>query len=123
MINNTPVLSVKNLSIGYEQALYSDLTFELFRGEMIGIIGANGRGKSTLIKTLMGTLPTLQGSITIESKSLNQWLPHQRAQRISVVLTERVPDTYLTVEEVIALGRYPYTNWSGKFNQEDQDIV
>ena len=113
------ILQAENLSVGYKNPLYAQLNFELFSGEMVGVIGANGRGKTTLIKTMMGTLAPLQGSIYIKNQHLQHLKPIERAQKISIVLTETIPDTHLNVREVVALGRYPYTDWSGQLQKSD----
>lgn len=117
------IMRLEDISIGYHHALYSYVNFDLYPGEMVGIIGANGRGKTTLIKTLMGTLMPLKGSIVIGNQPLQQLKPIERAQKISVVLTESIPDTHLTVKEVISLGRYPYTDWNGKLSDADLQSI
>ena len=118
-----PLLEATELSIGYQNPLYSNIHFQLFKGEMIGVLGANGRGKTTLLKTLMGGLTPLKGEITVNGNLLHQLSRMELAQNMSVVLTEMLPETHLTVKEVIELGRYPYTDWSGKLRPEDHNKV
>lgn len=118
-----PLLEAKELSIGYQKPLYNNIHFQLFSGEMIGVLGANGRGKTTLLKTLMGGLAPLKGEITVNGSLLHQLSRMELAQNMSVVLTEMLPETHLTVKEIIELGRYPYTDWSGKLRTEDHNKV
>ncbi|WP_040488633.1 ABC transporter ATP-binding protein [Imtechella halotolerans] len=118
------VLSTDSLSIGYrtkreELFLADDVTFDLFKGELVALVGANGIGKSTLLRTLAGIQPALKGSISIDNRPLENYPPEHLATVLSLVLTEPIAAKSLTVVEVIALGRQPYTNWLGTLNPSD----
>lgn len=122
------VIKATNLSIGYtskkEQTIITEnINFELTKGKLIGLIGANGIGKSTLLRTLTKNQVALAGSIEINGQLLPGITPLQLATQLSVVLTETISDTNLTVQEIVTLGRQPYTNWIGSLTQEDQDKV
>lgn len=93
------------------------------KGAFIGIVGANGTGKSTLIRTLAGLQPALSGKISIEGKPLSRYTPSALASVLSLVLTEPVPVKNLRVAEVIALGRHPHTNWMGRLTEKDRARV
>jgi len=99
------------------------LNFSLFQGEMAAIVGINGIGKSTLLKTLGKVQPKLSGSIRLNNIELKSYKTIDLASMISVVLTEPLASKNLTVIELITLGRQPYTNWIGKLSYEDKNII
>ncbi|MGS2738374.1 ABC transporter ATP-binding protein [Sinomicrobium sp. M5D2P17] len=118
------VLRAEKLSVGYTSGkqvseIARDISFSLDLGELTGIIGANGIGKSTLLRTLSGIQPALSGDIILEQKSLGRYTHTALARKISLVLTEQLPSRNLTVAETIALGRQPYTNWIGNLTKRD----
>ena len=119
------VLKADNLSIGYQSekkktVVAQNINFELHKGELIGLIGANGIGKSTLLKTLTKSHKPLDGNIFVNDVNLNKISNIDLAKMLSVVLTENVSQTNLSVQELIALGRQPYTNWLGSLTEEDR---
>lgn len=121
---NHIILEVKNLTIGYKDTLVaSDINFEISSGEMLGIVGINGIGKSTLLRTLGSIQPELSGEIKINNTSLKTFKSDLLAKEISVVLTEPIASKNMTVQELIALGRQPYTNWIGTLNKEDKSKI
>ncbi|RRQ48219.1 ABC transporter ATP-binding protein [Maribacter algicola] len=119
-----PVLEVRGLSIGYHKKdVCKNLSFSLDKGECTAIVGINGIGKSTLLRTLGNLQPPLEGNVCIDGTSMWEMKPNQLAQRISVVLTETVASKNLTVQELVALGRQPYTNWIGSLNPIDSGKI
>jgi iron complex transport system ATP-binding protein len=127
VINNN-ILSTSNLSIGYgtkkgKNTIASDLNLSLEAGKLIALVGANGIGKSTLLRTLTGIQKPLDGKVNLNSKSIHDFDSKDLAQNLSVVLTEKLPPSNLTVFELIALGRQPYTNWLGKLSPEDYQKI
>lgn len=119
------VLKVADLSIGYQTkkdltTVAKHINFELVKGELIGLIGANGIGKSTLLKTITKSQKALEGTISVNGIALNDISNINLAKEMSVVLTENVSQTNLSVQELIALGRQPYTNWIGTLSEEDE---
>ena len=117
-------LKVKDLSIGYKNTVVaSEINFDSLSGELIGIIGVNGAGKSTLLRTLGNIQAALSGSITIDEKSLASYNSVELASKIGVVLTESLASNNLTVQELIALGRQPYTNWIGTLTDTDASKI
>ena len=117
-------IQTQNLTIGYKSksetiTVVQNINLDLEKGKLIALIGENGIGKSTLIKTITGIIPPLQGEITLLNKPLQSYKPLDLAQELSIVLTEKLPPSNLTVYEIIALGRQPYTNWLGTLSEED----
>lgn len=122
------ILSAKELSIGYsskkgKNKIASDINLDLKSGKLISLIGANGIGKSTLLRTLTGIQKPLSGHVVLAEKNIDNYNPMELAQQLSIVLTENLPPSNLTVFELVALGRQPYTNWIGKLTSEDNDKI
>ncbi|WP_316930020.1 ABC transporter ATP-binding protein [Maribacter sp. Hel_I_7] len=99
------------------------MSFKLNKGELAGIVGINGIGKSTLLRTLGRFQPKISGSIEVEGKQLDSFDDLEIASKVSVVLTEPIASKNLSVHELLALGRQPYTNWLGKQTNEDISII
>lgn len=122
------ILSVDNLSIGYrnkkgDSIISENINFSLLEGELVGLVGANGIGKSTLLRTLTGMQKPLKGAVFINNKPLNSYSTFQLATLLSVVLTEPPATKNLSVLELISLGRQPYTNWVGSLSDIDRKAV
>lgn len=114
------ILSVQNLSVGYkEKKVASRINFELLEGELVAIVGINGIGKSTLLKTLARLQPPLNGQITIRGQKLETISIQEMAKVLALVLTEPLATKNLTVQELIALGRQPHTNWLSVLRKQD----
>ncbi len=119
------VISAKNLSIGYFQRkrtkiVTEAINFSLPKGKLACLLGRNGIGKSTLLRTLLKLQPALAGEMYIENKNSTAISTTQLAKKISVVLTDQLPNSNLKVDELIALGRQPYTNWLGSMTVADK---
>jgi iron complex transport system ATP-binding protein len=123
-MENKIILQSSNLSIGYtskkaQNIIASDIDLSLEKGKLIALIGANGIGKSTLLRTLTGIQKPLSGTVSLNEKNIHELDFLSLAQNLSVVLTEKLPPSNLTVWELIALGRQPYTNWIGTLTDND----
>lgn len=118
-------ITLSHLSVGYKigHAVVSDINLTLQSGKLASLIGANGVGKSTLLKTLTGFLPKLEGSLLLDGKDISEFSQRALAQQISIVLTQKPDVQNLTVEEIVGLGRSPYTGFFGKLHANDQQIV
>lgn len=127
-MNKYNILSTTNLTIGYTSknssiVVAKDLNITLKKGKLIALIGANGVGKSTLLRTITGIQKPLSGTVALNQKNIHEIDNLTLAQNLSLVLTEKLPPSNLTVFELVALGRQPYTNWIGKLTSEDYDKV
>ncbi|WP_026753517.1 ABC transporter ATP-binding protein [Sediminibacter sp. Hel_I_10] len=129
MLDNTSsILKTSKLAIGYTSkkgttVVASDIHLELKKGELIGLVGANGIGKSTLLRTLATIQQPLSGSMTLRGTPLESHSAIDLAKIMSLVLTEQLMSKNLSVFELIALGRQPYTNWMGKLSAIDIGMV
>lgn len=126
--NQHTILKTKSLTIGYKSKkvkthIASNINIELHKGELIGLVGANGIGKSTLLRTLTNIQPELNGNISINGKNIKEHSNTELAKALSLVLTEQVASKNLSVLELVALGRQPYTSWLGNLLHEDKAII
>lgn len=117
-------MTLKELTVGYRskrkpKSISENITAELFKGELVCLLGPNGAGKSTLIRTLSGMQKPLLGHVFLQGEDVHKLSKAQLARKMSLVLTDRVQSGLLTAYEVVALGRYPHTGWSGKLSDED----
>lgn len=118
-------LKAQQLTIGYGAArvVFGGINFTADAGDMVALLGVNGIGKSTLLRTLCGLQNSVAGSITLGGNNLDNISAQERARLISIVLTERLMIDNILVHEFIALGRMPYTNWLGKLTDNDAEEV
>ncbi|MCF0163911.1 MAG: ABC transporter ATP-binding protein [Bacteroidales bacterium] len=117
-----------NLTTGYHHGkkgivITKEINASLFSGQMVCLLGPNGAGKSTLLKTLSNFIPPLDGEIFIKGKNLNGYSDSEIAREIGVVLTEKPNLQNMTVEQLVGMGRSPYTNFWGKLRAKDRNIV
>lgn len=122
-------IDIEHLSIGYlmrggdVHVVARDINATIFPGELTCLLGANGVGKSTLLRTLAAFQPKLSGIIRIEGQDMEQYSHNRLSRLIGVVLTERVNARGLTVSEVVSLGRTPYTGFWGHLDSSDRHAV
>lgn len=117
-----------DVSIGYKgrqglNVVASGITADICQGELTCLLGRNGVGKSTLLRTLSGFQPRLSGSISIEDRELDDYSDRELAQKLGVVLTERPDVQQMTVWDLVALGRSPYTGFWGRLHDDDVQVV
>ena len=147
------LLQARNLVIGYgTRRIAGPLDADIQAGQLVCLLGPNGAGKSTLLRTLVGLQRPLEGTVAIEdgeraadgprhrqqaevaghgerAEPEHRWLditrasPPQLAKKISLVLTDSVRNTQMTVYALIALGRYPYSNWLGLLSDADRALI
>ncbi len=130
------MLSIENLAVGYrskkqlirrrinrDQTVLSDLNAHIPAGQFTCLLGINGIGKSTLLRTLAGVQTPLAGRVLVDSQDISQIQPMERARKLSVVFTnpERVGN--LKVWDCVGLGRYPHTDWPGALRTHDREVI
>ena len=126
---NGTVLAGEGLSIGYThrrgiiRVVFEPVDCGIRCGEMVNLIGPNGIGKSTLLRTLGGLLPPLGGVVRLGGRNIHEYNSIERAARLSLVLTDRVRVGSMRVRSLVALGRYPHTSWSGNLRREDTEAI
>ncbi len=114
----------KDLAVGYNRkVLIDNINIKIKKGQVTTLIGPNGSGKSTILKTITRHLENISGTVYINKKDTKFLSDKDIARSLSVVLTERISIEYMTCEDIVGLGRYPYTNNFGTLTQEDRDIV
>lgn len=122
------VLEATDLTIGYfgkkkSIVVSENIDFSIAEGELVALVGGNGIGKSTLLRTLAAMQLALKGNIVLQGKTLKEFTMHQLATQLSIVLTEAPSSKNLTVLELISLGRQPHTNWMGKLSEADKRAI
>lgn len=123
-----PVLSTQNLNIGYirkgkANLVQADLQLKLQAGELVCLIGPNGTGKSTLLRTLAGLQKPLSGKVFIDNVDIMQISQQKRSLQIALVLTDRVEIENATVRDIVSFGRHPHSSWWGSQTIDDEKFI
>lgn len=140
--DNDNIFTAEDLSVGYEKthkermtdlkrsrkgcsaaAVVSGINIKIARGKTVCLIGPNGSGKTTALKTITGQLRELGGSMSICGRPLSGMSEKERAKYISVVLTEKISPELMTCRDIVSMGRYPYTGRMGLLRSEDRAKV
>jgi iron complex transport system ATP-binding protein len=124
----SPLLSLRNAALGYRKkgrdlAVLSGLSFDFFAGELIGIAGLNGIGKSTLLRSLSGLQPLLAGQAYVDGLDIASLPLEALAKKTAVVLTEKITGFNLRAYDVVAAGQVPYTNAFHQLKEEHLAVV
>ncbi|MBQ2133012.1 MAG: ABC transporter ATP-binding protein [Bacteroidales bacterium] len=115
---------IKDISIGYVKKVVADnINASIKQGELTCLLGANGVGKSTLLKTLSGFLDKIGGEIMIMGKELGAYTPKELSTTMGVVLTDKCDVRNMSARDIIGMGRSPYTSFWGTLSREDYRIV
>lgn len=122
------IVSLDSLRIGYlsgkkKNVLLSPLNASAKKGEFIAVIGKNGIGKSTILRTITGLQPSLGGNVFISGRDLAEYSRMELAQKVGFISTEIVKASNMKVYELVSLGRFPYTDWLGKIDNRDHEII
>ena len=124
-----PVLQTSALRIGYKNGgkspklVADNLNLTLNAGEFVCLVGPNGVGKSTLLRTMTGLQPKLAGEIQLSGKRLEAYPPRELASQVSVVLTNPISVGAMRVDELAAMGRFPFTGLFDRMSEHDWDVV
>ena len=115
---------INGLTIGYgKKVVANNINASIQKGELTCLLGANGVGKSTLLKTLSGFLGKLDGNISIMGKEMDTYSPKELSTTLGVVLTDKCEVRNMSVREIVGMGRSPYTSFWGALSKEDYKIV
>ena len=119
------LLTAENLIIGYsaQHPVAANLSLALAKGQLTSLLGPNGVGKSTLLRTLANLQRPLSGSISVNGANIASLTAQELSRTIALVLTDRVSAGGLTVFELVSLGRQPYTGFFGRLTDADKELV
>ena len=123
------LLKIKGLETGFRGKrgktviLHSNLNFEILNGQFAAVLGPNGAGKSTLLRTLLGYQKALAGEVFYGNNLLESLSVKELAREVTVVLTDKLDESFLTVFDIVATGRYPYTGIAGRLTEDDKNLV
>ena len=117
-------LQTDALSVGYNgKTLISKVVLSVQRGRIVTLIGPNGSGKSTILKTIIGQLPSISGSVFLDGADMRSRSRGDVARRMAILMTARMEPELMTCRDVVSTGRYPYTGRLGILSAEDKRIV
>ena len=117
------MIDLKDIKIGYDKSLFSIDKIQLEKGQLYALIGANGKGKTTFLKTLVGEINPFKGEVIIDQLSQTKLSRIEKAKKVAFVTSKQQEVEFLKVIDFIRLGRTPYTNLFGKLTIQDEEIV
>jgi iron complex transport system ATP-binding protein len=122
------ILSLEALMVGYisgkrKHKLFPPVYAKAKKGELVAVLGRNGIGKSTLLRTIMGLQPLLGGSVYIDGRQGSEYSRQELARKAGYISTEIVRASNMKVYDLVALGRFPYTGWTGSNDPEGQAAI
>ncbi len=125
---STEILFFDSLEIGYTSGSLKRILLPPIRGnglegELIAVIGKNGIGKSTLLRTIAGLQPVLAGRMAIDNRNIDEYTRTQLSAKIGYISTETVKVSNMRVYDLVSLGRFPHTNWFGKIDDSDHEAI
>lgn len=120
---SNPVLEVKNLTFGYGRPLCQPVSAAFSEGELVAVAGRNGCGKSTMLYSILGLRKPISGHVDLLGEEIYSLKAENRARKIAAVLTQRFNSAGLSMFDVAALGRQPYTTGMGRLSDDDREVV
>jgi iron complex transport system ATP-binding protein len=128
MNEDTGILNYRNLEIGFKTAksnnvILPPLSAVAMKGELIAIIGKNGIGKSTLLRTIAGLQPLIAGDLSILGKDIKEYSRTRLSKKVGYISTEIIKASNMRVYDLVSTGRFPYTNWLGSLTELDKTII
>lgn len=118
------MITIRNITLAYgDRTLVENGSAEFAAGELTALVGRNGAGKSTLLRAVTAIEPPKSGEVLLDGTNAAAMPPETIARTISFVGTEKVRIANLRCEDIVAIGRAPYTNWIGRMQEVDRRIV
>jgi len=126
--NRQILLSLSGLEIGYgtsgyKRILLPPITETASEGELIAVIGRNGVGKSTLLRTIAGLQPVISGQLHIDGRKISDYSRVHLSEKVGYISTEIVKVSNMTVYDLVSQGRFPYTGWFGRIGKDDDHVI
>lgn len=116
--------TTERMAVGYqEKPLIRDIEIRLQKGEILTLIGPNGAGKSTILKSIASQLKLINGVVYLDGRQLEKMSGEERSKQMAVVFTEKIKTEWMSCQDVVATGRYPYTGRFGILTKEDRQIM
>jgi iron complex transport system ATP-binding protein len=121
-------IELKNAVLGYHKSgeqmpILSNVNVSFYRRDFVGIVGLNGVGKSTLLKSICGLLPVLSGEILLDEVPIHKLSLEELAKKIAIVLTEKIGGFNLRAFDVVAAGQIPYTDSFHRLGEKNIAII
>ncbi|QZE15746.1 ABC transporter ATP-binding protein [Halosquirtibacter laminarini] len=121
-------LEILNATVGYVESgdkkkVKSAISLEAEQGDIIALLGSNGVGKSTLLRTIVGIQPLLEGEVRYNNYLIDAYSKQDWSTKVSYVSTDRIMAPNMSVYDIVSLGRFPYTGWMGRLRKEDVVMV
>ena len=124
MHSDDDYMVTEEASVGYQKrTLIDHVNLHVKKGEILTLIGPNGVGKSTILKSIIRQLSLIAGTVSIDGKELSSYAPKELAKKMAIVMTERIHPERYTCYDVVATGRYPYTGKMGMLQKEDEEKI
>lgn len=118
------ILKTEDLTVGYEdKKVVSDININGLKGSMISLLGPNGSGKTTILRTLSGMLAPIEGTVYIKENKITDIPKGKLSKIMAVVLTEKIRSGYMTAYKLVSMGRHPYTGFFGRLKEKDREII
>lgn len=118
------MIELQNITLAFEsRTLIKEASAHFTKGSMVALLGRNGTGKSTLLRTMASLGAVQGGDILVDGENLNDLSARDLARKVAFVNTERVNVEALTVHDLVAIGRSPYTDWMGRVTEADEGII
>lgn len=118
------MLAARDVHVAFgDRPVLKAIDLDVPRHELTGIVGPNGCGKTTLLRTFYGTQAPDSGTVEVDGKDISHWTRKELAQKLAVVVQETVSEIPVTVAELVLLGRLPHQRFSSTPSEEDQEIV
>nr|WP_330392984.1 ABC transporter ATP-binding protein [Clostridioides difficile] len=117
-------MKTNNLSVGYNnKVVISNINVEVKNGEILCLLGSNGAGKTTLLRSLSKLISPIKGEIYLNGVNINCISRKALSKKMALVLTNRLLGDLMTVQDIVNIGRYPYTGFFGNLSKKDLIMV
>lgn len=118
------ILKSKDLSVGYGKKIVVDgVNIEVLKGQVLCFLGANGAGKTTILRTVSALLEPIKGEVYLKEQNLKEINKKELAKKLALVLTNKFSGRLMTVYDIVAMGRYPHTDFWGHLSNEDNEKI